>query len=97
MFQDMLDFDVESYQYIKETFAGVGQKIKEFCELETKLPPEGMQMGLEGELQVLPITAMGIIFTVMGVILGIDRLMGAALVVVGIADIFYSGYVYYDE
>ena len=42
MFEDMLDFDVESYQYIKEAFAGVGQKIAEFCELETKLPPEGL-------------------------------------------------------
>jgi hypothetical protein len=42
MFEDMLDFDVESYQYIKEAFAGVGQKIKEFCELEVRQPPEGL-------------------------------------------------------
>lgn len=53
--------------------------------------------GLEGNTQALPIAAMGIIFTVMGVVLGIDRLMGTTLVVVGIADIFYAGYVYYDE
>ena len=42
MFQDMLDFDAETYRYMKNAVIEAGQKIKEFCELETKLPPEGM-------------------------------------------------------
>lgn len=41
MFENM-GFDVEDYKYMKNVIAEAGQKIKEFCQLETRLPPEGM-------------------------------------------------------
>ena len=41
MFENM-GFDVEDYKYMKETIGNAVERIKEFCELETKLPPEGL-------------------------------------------------------
>lgn len=42
MFEDMLDFDSETYQMMKEKVAEVGMRIKEFLTLESELPPEGI-------------------------------------------------------
>ena len=52
---------------------------------------------LEGNPSALPLTAAGAIYVLMGLVVGIDSLIGGALAVLGIANIMISGYIYYDE
>ena len=41
MFENM-GFDVEDYKYMKGVIVNAVERVKEFAQLETRLPPEGM-------------------------------------------------------
>ena len=42
MFEDMLDFDAETYKMMKAKVQEIGTRINEFLTLEATNPPEGI-------------------------------------------------------
>ena len=54
-------------------------------------------MKLEGEPEALLPMGAGVLTVIGGLAIGVETCVGARLAVLGIANIFISGYMYYDD